>query len=482
MSATKKAWNALGPYIRGGFQTSPTRARLIIDPCTGKQTTTKHVVTESTIDHVDQALLSARQAQRDWESTTGSQRRDALLGLANNLSRHRESLTDLERIQTGKPRDDAEYEINDTIECIRYFAGYADKLFGHSMIDNNNKLHSITVREPYGVVGLVVSFNYPLMLAGWKLAPALAAGNCVLLKPAPQTPLTALALADLASDYLPSGVLSVLPGGSQIGQRILEGVDKASFTGSTKAGQLIMQQQAQRLIPLTLECGGKNPVIILEDADIEEAAGHVALGAFSNAGQNCCAVSRVLVHRSIHDKFVDCVKNEMDKIDYGPVIDKNQYSHVQSYLQQHNSNKHCNEPTYIGAPPPTLQQLQHETKDGYFIPATLFTDVSDDTPIATEEIFGPVLSILKPFDDIESAIQRANNSPYGLAAGVFGKDQRQTHHVASRLHTGYVWVNTYNLMPPYNPFGGRKLSGIGKDLGQAALDEFTFVKSIVTGL
>ncbi|KAI9260742.1 aldehyde dehydrogenase domain-containing protein [Phascolomyces articulosus] len=471
MSATKRAWNALGPYIRGGFQTSTTRTKPIINPCTGKPTP-NHVITEATTDHVKEALLSARQAQASWESTSGSERRDALLGLADAIDRHRKSMTDLERIQTGKPLEDAEYEINDTIECIRYFAGYADKLFGHSMVDNN--LHSITLREPYGVVGLVVSFNYPLMLAGWKVAPALAAGNCVVLKPAPQTPLTALALADLATGYLPPGVLSVLPGDANVGRAILEGVDKGSFTGSTKAGQMIMQQQAERLTPLTLECGGKNPVIVLKDADIEGAAGYVALGAFSNAGQNCCAVSRVYVDRSIHDQFVETVIREMDKIDYGPVIDQHQYDRVQTFIQQR-------DPAYTSqVVPPTLKEQL--TEDGYFVPAALFTHVPDDAPMATEEIFGPVLSILEPFDDVESAIQRANSLPYGLAGGVFGKDQRQTHHVASKLRTGYVWINTYNLMPPYNPFGGRKLSGIGKDLGQAALDEFTFVKSVVTSL
>ncbi|KAI9477064.1 Aldehyde/histidinol dehydrogenase [Zychaea mexicana] len=464
----RKAWNSLGPYIRGQFQTSISRARPIINPSTGKSTS-DYVVTEATVDHVKEALVSARQAQASWQSTSGSERRDALLGWADALARNRDAMTDLERLQTGKPREDAEYEINDTIECMRYFAGYADKLFGHSMVDNT--LHSITLREPYGVVGLVVSFNYPLMLAGWKLSPALAAGNCVVLKPAPQTPLTALALADLATDILPPGVLSVLPGDAEVGRAVMDGVDKASFTGSTRAGQAIMQQQAQRLTPLTLECGGKNPVIVLKDADIQEAAGHVALGAFSNAGQNCCAVSRVLIERSIHDAFVDAVIQEMDRAVYGPLIDQNQYNRVQDYLQQQ-------KPAHVGTAPSTQQTIG----GGFFVPATLFTDVPDDAPLATEEIFGPVLSVLEPFDDIDSAIQRANKSPYGLAAGVFGKNQRQTHHVASKLRTGYVWVNTYNIMPPYNPFGGRKLSGIGNDLGQAALDEFTFVKSVVTGL
>ncbi|KAI8144956.1 aldehyde dehydrogenase domain-containing protein, partial [Fennellomyces sp. T-0311] len=411
---------------------------------------------------VQEALVSARHAQPGWESTSGSERRDALMAWADALARNHALMADLEQLQTGKPREDAEYEVNDTIECLRYFAGYADKLFGHSMMDNN--LHSITMREAYGVVGLVVSFNYPLMLAGWKLAPALAAGNSVLLKPAPQTPLTALALADLADGLLPSGVLSVLPGDAQVGRAVIDGADKASFTGSTRAGQAIMREQADRLTPLTLECGGKNPVVVLKDANIEEAAGHVALGAFSNAGQNCCAVSRVYVDRSIHDAFVEAVIREMDRIDYGPLIDQNQYDRVLGYLRQRS--------------PAHVAPISRKDTGGYFVPATLFTGVPDGVPMATEEIFGPVLSILEPFDDVGSAIQRANQSPYGLASGVFSADYRKAYQVASKLRTGYVWINTYNVMPPYNPFGGRKLSGIGNDLGRAALDEFTFVKSV----
>ncbi|KAG0168949.1 hypothetical protein DFQ28_011384 [Apophysomyces sp. BC1034] len=460
---------ALGPYIRGQFHTSHI-LRELVNPRTRQPLLS---VPEATIDHVQDALDSAKD-QHAWQ-TNPRMRRDALLHLAERLSNHTQDIAEIEMLQTGKPLDDAVYEVKDTVDCLRYFAGYADKSFAQS--HHEAGIHAFTICEPLGVVGLVTSFNYPLLLTGWKLGPALAAGNSAIIKPAPQTPLSTLALAQLATDILPEGVLSVLPGGVEVGQALLNGVDKLSFTGSTPSGQSIMRSAASRLTPLTLECGGKNAVIVLDDADLSEAASHVAAGAFSNAGQNCCAVSRVLVHEDVHDAFVDALQKETMKwgpvghgdndYHYGPLIDEVQYDRVQNHIK-----KATTQPRFTG-------ETLHE---GYYVPPTVFTQVDDNDPLAREEIFGPVLSVLTPFDTITSAIQRANKSPYGLAGAVFSKDYRKAYQVVSQLKVGFTWINTYNVMPPYTSFGGRNLSGYGKDLGPSAMKEFTFTKSVVCSL
>ncbi|KAI7884964.1 aldehyde dehydrogenase, partial [Lichtheimia hyalospora FSU 10163] len=455
----------LGPHINSQWHTS-SATRSLINPRTRQPLVTVH---DATREHILQAIQGARSAQSSWQQTSGSERRDALLGIANAVEQHADEMTELEMVQTGKEREDAAGEVGDTIECLRFFAGHADKSYGQTLTMNG--LHMMTKREPCGIVGLITSFNYPLMLAAWKLAPALAAGNCAILKPAPQTPLTSLALSQLAAPYLPSGVLSVIPGGTDVGRILLSDghLDKASFTGSTPAGQAIMRDLSNQLCPVILECGGKNAAIVLPDADIDKAASHIALGAFSNAGQNCCAVSRVLVHRSIHDHFLDALKRESQHVQLGPLIDQQQFDRVRRAIDTSDLS-------------PWWKRNDDDLNAGYYVPPTIFTQVPDNAPLATEEIFGPVLTVLEPYDDITSAIQRANDSPYGLAAGVFGHDLVVANRVVSALRVGYVWINTYNYMPPYAPFGGRKLSGIGKDLGQAALDEFTFTKSIVVGI
>ncbi|KAI8068863.1 aldehyde dehydrogenase domain-containing protein [Thamnidium elegans] len=343
-------------------------------------------------------------------------------------------------------------------------------------------MHTYTTREALGTVALITSFNYPLLLTGWKLAPALAAGNCAIVKPAPQTPLSSLALAELASDILPAGVLNVLPGGVQVSQALIDRTDKTSFTGSTLVGQDIMRRASDRLTPLTLECGGKNAVIVCKDSNLDQAVQDIAMGAFSNAGQNCCAISRVYVDEVIHDEFIHKLtkvvkdnwkasidsQNDTDNL-YGPLIDMNQYERVKKYIDQR-------EPTVVG-------EINSVTAtNGYFVPPTIYTQVQDTDAIASEEIFGPVLCILKPFKDLNEAIERVNKSPYGLASGIFTNDLRCAHEAANRIKAGVVWVNMYNIMPPSLPFGGRNMSGIGKDLGKTSLDEFSFEKTIMMNI
>ncbi|KAI8343263.1 aldehyde dehydrogenase domain-containing protein [Chlamydoabsidia padenii] len=478
-----KSISVLGRYTQGriipGDNTCSHSLRTLVNPCTGQASNV--VVQDTPPAQVKKSIELARVAQLDWGSLPGTERRDALLALAQTAMDHHDELSALERLQTGKPLTDCQGEVDETISCLRYFAGYADKPRGTS--HTTMMMHHTTQLEPIGVCGLITSFNYPLMLTGWKLAPALAAGNAVIIKPAPQTPLTTLALAELSAKIISDNVIQVLPGGLETGQAVVDGVDKTSFTGSTPAGQAIMRQATSTLQPLTLECGGKNTVIIDADADLASAAYHVAQGAFSNAGQNCCAVSRVLVHSRIHDAFIDLLESETKKwtptnkedgYSYGPLIDQQQYERVQRYVTQHSRYT------------PTFQAEQHLPSDlanGYFVPPSVYVGIPDDDCLATDEVFGPVLSVLAPFDSVQEAVSRANRSTsFGLAAGVFSGNYASAHAIASKLQTGIVWINTYNAIPASVPFGGRKLSGFGKDLGQNALDEFSFTKSVLHAL
>lgn len=467
----------LSPYIHGHFtKPSSDHIRTLINPVTKSPSV---AVYETSPSQVEEALASAKLASSEWQSSP-TFRRDRLLALATRLEQHEYDMAQIESLQTGKPLSDALYEMSDVVDCLRHFAGYCDKIFGASQ--QFSGMHTYTTREALGTAALITSFNYPLLLTGWKLAPALAAGNCAIVKPAPQTPLSSLALAELASDILPAGVLSVLPGGVQVSQALIDGTDKTSFTGSTPVGQDIMRRASDRLTPLTLECGGKNAVIVCKDSNLDQAVQDIAMGAFSNAGQNCCAISRVYVDELVHDAFVHKLTNvvkqswkasidsqsDTDNV-YGPLIDINQYERVKKYIDQR-------EPTVVG-------ELSSATAtNGYFVPPTIYTHVHDADAIATEEIFGPVLCILKPFKDLNEAIERVNKSPYGLASGIFTNDLRSAHDAANRIKAGVVWVNTYNIMPPSLPFGGRNMSGIGKDLGKTSLDEFSFEKTVMVNI
>ncbi|KAG2231397.1 hypothetical protein INT48_004432 [Thamnidium elegans] len=467
----------LSPYIHGQF-TKPNsdHFRNLINPVNKAHSVT---VYETSPSQVEEALASAKESSLEWQASP-KYRRDRLLALAHRLEQHEYDMAQIESLQTGKPLSDALYEMNDVVDCLRHFAGYCDKLFGSSQQFSN--MHTYTTREALGTVALITSFNYPLLLTGWKLAPALAAGNCAIVKPAPQTPLSSLALAELASDILPAGVLNVLPGGVQVSQALIDRTDKTSFTGSTLVGQDIMRRASDRLTPLTLECGGKNAVIVCKDSNLDQAVQDIAMGAFSNAGQNCCAISRVYVDEVIHDEFIHKLtkvvkdnwkasidsQNDTDNL-YGPLIDMNQYERVKKYIDQR-------EPTVVG-------EINSVTAtNGYFVPPTIYTQVQDTDAIASEEIFGPVLCILKPFKDLNEAIERVNKSPYGLASGIFTNDLRCAHEAANRIKAGVVWVNMYNIMPPSLPFGGRNMSGIGKDLGKTSLDEFSFEKTIMMNI
>ncbi|KAG1474201.1 hypothetical protein G6F56_000491 [Rhizopus delemar] len=437
------------PYIHGRFVPTQGPKRQLINPV-NEQVLCEY--NETTQTELDAALLSAHSVQ-GWEDAR--YRRDCLLKLADQLACHDHDLAYLESQQTGKSLPDALDEVSDTVDCFRHFAGYCDKPLGTAL-----GLSAWTVREPLGIVALITSFNYPLMLAGWKLAPALAAGNRCLLRPAPQTPLTSLALAELSN--LPAGVLNVLPGGDVgVSQSLVSRADMTSFTGSSRVGQELMTRNHQ-MKPLVLECGGKNAVIVCEDADLDLAASQIASGAFSNAGQNCCAVSRVLVHSSLHDRLLEKLREHLDW--ECPLIDRVHYARVLKIMEDYPER-------------PVMAGKKRER--GYVVPPTVYAHVEDGSDLAQEEIFGPVLCVLKPFVTLEEAVERANRSKYGLVAGVFSENYTQARQLASELKVGTVWINTYNSTNNALPFGGTKLSGLGKDLGKSALDSFTFEKTVM---
>ncbi|GAB5591972.1 hypothetical protein Unana1_06872 [Umbelopsis nana] len=458
----------LRPFIAGKF-TESTQAALyqLVDPRTAEPSES---LAEASAAHVDLAVTNAVIPEQ-WKASPKA-RRNVLHQYATKLEQHTQDLVDAEQTQTGKPAADALSDVQEAIECFRHFAGYADTLSGSS-IDTEDQLIANTVREPKGVVGVITSFNYPVSLSAWKLAPALAAGNSVIVKPARQTPLTALLMAELAHGIIPDGLLSVLPGGADVGESMAshKGISHISFTGSTPVGQKVMQAAAaSNLKSVTLECGGKNAVVVLKDADVDLVAQSVIGGAFSNAGQNCCAGSRLMIHRDIHHRVVEQILDRASRLqrdkDLGPLIDKAQFERVMGYLDR------ATETLSVGGKP--------WASKGYYVAPTVYTNVSDQSALATEEIFGPVLAVLDPFDDPAAAVRRVNASPYGLACGVFTRDNALAQRMARNIQTGIVWINTYNYLPMRVPFGGAKMSGIGKDLGREAMDEFTFIKSIMT--
>jgi aldehyde dehydrogenase (NAD+) len=367
-------------------------------------------------------------------------------------------------------------------ECLQYFAGWADKVQGDTIPVKGNAL-VYTQREPLGVVAAIVPWNFPLLLAAWKVAPALATGNTVILKPASQTPLTALALGQLAIDVgFPPGVLSIITGsGSSVGQAIVEhpGIDKVAFTGDTSTGRGIMRTAAETLKHITLELGGKSPNIVFADADLDAALRGATVGIFYGKGEVCAAGSRLLVDKAIKDQFLTKVGERTKKMVPGDPLDpktrlgaissKSQLERVLNYVEI--AKAEGGQLIAGGA------RADIGTGKGYFMQPTVFADVTPSMTIAREEIFGPVLAAID-FVDVDEAIERANDSIYGLAAGVWTRDIKKAHYVASRLKAGTVWVNTYNVYDTAAPFGGYKQSGFGREMSRYALDYYTQVKTI----
>jgi acyl-CoA reductase-like NAD-dependent aldehyde dehydrogenase len=403
--------------------------------------------------------------------------------LGDRLLERADEVARLETLHNGKPISESrQIEIPAAAECFEYYAGWSDKIMGETIPVKGNHL-AYTLRDPVGVVAAIVPWNFPLLLAAWKVAPALACGNTVVLKPASQTPLTALALAEIAVEAgLPPGVLNVITGpGSSVGQAIVEhpGIDKIAFTGDTGTGRAIMRGAAGTLKRITLELGGKSPNIVLPDADLDAAVRGATVGIFYGKGEVCAAGSRLLVDRSVKDEFVEKLAARTRKMVPGDPLDpKTRFGAISSKTQMESVLAYIAAGRREGA---TLvaggERADIGTGRGYFVQPTVFADVTPEMTIAREEIFGPVLATID-FADLDEAIARANDTPYGLAAGVWTRDVKKAHYVARRLQAGTVWVNTYNVYDAAAPFGGYKQSGFGREMSAHALEHYTQVKTV----
>ncbi len=436
-------------------------------------------VAEAGAEDVAAAVAAARAALPGWRGMPADSRATLLWRIADAIDARAEELMQLEVLDNGKPIREASIDINDAAYTFRYFAGWATKIEGETIPVRGNVLN-YTVREPVGVVGGIIPWNFPLLMAAWKVAPALACGNTMVLKPAEQTPLTALELAVMAKEAgLPDGVLNVLTGhGETAGAALVRhpGVDKIAFTGSTAVGRTIMREAADTLKHVSLELGGKSPNIVFADADLDAAVRGAFNGIFYNAGQCCTAGSRLLVEASVHDALMEKLLERVERLvpgepldpkrRFGPVISAQQMDRVLGYIEQGRSEGEliAGGGRAGGGP-------------GYWVQPTVFDRVSSDAVIAREEIFGPVLAALT-FEDEEEAVELANHTLYGLAAAVWTNDVKRAHRVASRIEAGTVWVNTYHPLDAASPFGGYKQSGHGRELGRYALDLYTQVKSI----
>ncbi|MDX3192741.1 aldehyde dehydrogenase family protein [Streptomyces sp. MN03-5084-2B] len=476
------------PFVAGRWQpASPQHAFDVVDPVTERPLVT---VTEADAATVDRAVTSARAAldDGDWARTDGAARGRLLLGFAQLIEDHAEDFADLESLDVGKPGIEPRViDLPQTLATFRYYAGWADKLTGQSIPTpgyQGRPTLSYTVRQPVGVVAAITPWNSPTMIGSWKIAPALAAGCTVVLKPPEDAPLTSLLLARLAEEAgFPDGVFNVVPGrGATTGQALVEhpGVDKISFTGSPGTGRIVAAAAARTFRPTTLELGGKSPQIVFADADLEAAAAGVALGIFANQGEVCAAGSRILVARSVHDEFVDRLAAHAAEVVLGDPFDEG--TTMGALI---NAGQRERVLRYIGIGRDEGAKLVtgggRPERRGYFVEPTLFAGASPGMTIAREEIFGPVGTIIA-FDDDEQAVAIANDCRYALAATLWTTDLSRAHTVAARVRAGAVAVNGWSPLDARLPWGGSKLSGLGRELGWAGIEADTELKTITVVL
>lgn len=476
-----------GLFINNEFVKSKSGKTLdSINPSTGEVNGSVYAAEE---EDVDIAVKAARAAFKSWKKVTGVDRGTLLNKFADVLEKDRDLIGAMEAWDSGKTKEqNAVYDIDECISCFRYFAGWADKVSG-KVIQNDPKKFAYTVHEPYGVCGQIIPWNYPLAMAAWKLAPALAAGNVVVIKSSEITPLSLLYIGTIFRDVgFPAGVVNILSGyGATCGKALAShmDVDKIAFTGSTATGKLIQQLAASNLKAVTLECGGKSPLIIREDADLEQAVKWAAFGIMSNQGQICTSTSRVYIHEKVYDQFLTAftkhVKEAYPQGDMfnseavvGPQVSKMQYDKVLSYID---IGKKEGAKVLLGGE----KNTEGDLSKGFFVKPTIFADVKPQMRIVNEEIFGPVV-VCGKFSTDEEAVEYANQTQYGLGAAVFTTDITKAHEMAREIEAGMVWINSSNDSDVHIPFGGVKLSGVGRELGEYGLTMYTQAKAIHVNL
>ena len=483
MLAASKAKIDLGRLLINGQWVEGSKTFNTINPATGEILTQ---IAEASGADVDRAVSAARQAFEDrggpWRKSSASERGKLLWRLADLVEKNIEELSELETLDNGKPIFESRYvDMPMVVDVLRYYAGLATKIHGET-VNAFEAAFTYTLREPVGVVGLIVPWNFPLLLASWKLGPALACGNTVVLKPAEQTPLTTLKLGELSIEAgFPAGVVNIVTGGPETGKAIVAhpGIDKIAFTGSTAVGKEIMRGAADTLKRVTLELGGKSPNIVFSDAEIDNAVKGAINGIFYGKGEVCNAGSRLFLESKLKDEFTEKLVGRVSKMRpadpldpktrLGAIVSQEQMQTVLSYID---AGKKDGAKLVAGG-----NRVAVDGSKGFFIEPTIFGDVKNDMKIAREEIFGPVLSVLT-FDDMDEVIEQANNNPYGLAAAVWTRDVKKAHSVSHRLKAGTVWINTYGLMDAALPFGGYKSSGFGRELGAHAMEHYTEIKTV----
>ncbi len=439
---------------------------------------------------IDKAVAAARKAYDEgpWRKMSAAERARLIYKLADAIEAHADELAQLETLDNGKPIRESRYvDLVQTIETFRYYAGWVTKLEGETTNVNSN-FFNYTLREPVGVVGQIIPWNFPLLMAAWKLGPALACGNTLILKPAEQTPLTALRLGELVCEVgFPDGVVNIVTGfGANSAGEFLSnhmGVDKIAFTGEDKTGREIVKASAGNLKRVSLELGGKAPNIVFADADIDAAVKGAIMGIFFNQGQVCCAGSRLFLEKSIHDQFLTKLTERAkgmrqgpgldEKTQIGPQVSREQADRILNYIaigQKEGAKVVCGGEAPGG-----------DLAKGYFVKPTIFEGVNNDMRIAQEEIFGPVLSVI-PFNTMEEVAEQANKTTFGLSGAVWTRDIKKAHKLASHIKAGTIWVNCFNMFDPAIPFGGYKMSGYGRELGKHAIELYTSIKSVWVNL